>query len=268
MQDRYVGDIGDFGKYGLLKALCLHCDASRRPELSLGVVWYLVPDETHNGDGKLTRYLDRTSRNLALYPDCDPTLYDALSEMVFGSERHVRAVRLKGVLPSSTVFHETPLSFEGMTRRGAFARSARVAHRRSWVQHAVEAVKRCDVIFIDPDNGLEVPSRARHHRRGPKYCFLEELLLYSGTGQSIVIYQHIDRRSAAEDQIKERLSQVNERLRHCGGSFAMLYHRGSSRAYLIVPSQAHRELLMERAQSFIRGCWGRHRHFTLVPSTP
>lgn len=42
MQDRYVGDIGDFGKYGLLRALCAH-------DLSLGVVWYLVPDESRPG---------------------------------------------------------------------------------------------------------------------------------------------------------------------------------------------------------------------------
>ena len=38
MQDRYVGDIGDFGKYGLLRALCGR-------DLYLGVVWYLIPDE-------------------------------------------------------------------------------------------------------------------------------------------------------------------------------------------------------------------------------
>ena len=41
MQNRYVGDIGDFGKYGLLRALC----HGRR----LGVAWYLYPDEAHNG---------------------------------------------------------------------------------------------------------------------------------------------------------------------------------------------------------------------------
>jgi hypothetical protein len=42
VQDRYVGDIGDFGKYGLLIALCGH-------DLSLGVVWHLVPNEGATG---------------------------------------------------------------------------------------------------------------------------------------------------------------------------------------------------------------------------
>ena len=38
MQDRYVGDVGDFGKYGLLRSLCRgdeHGAAFR-----LGVLWY------------------------------------------------------------------------------------------------------------------------------------------------------------------------------------------------------------------------------------
>ncbi len=49
MQNRYTGDIGDFGKLGLLRAL-------RASGLSIGVNWYLVPDEGHNNDGKHTKY--------------------------------------------------------------------------------------------------------------------------------------------------------------------------------------------------------------------
>src|SRR5829696_4979011 len=56
MQDRYVGDVGDFGKYGLLRTL--------GAGLSLGVVWYLVPNESHNADGKHTSYLIPSRTNL------------------------------------------------------------------------------------------------------------------------------------------------------------------------------------------------------------
>src|ERR1700684_4163658 len=40
MQDRYVGDVGDFGKFGLLRALC---GESHPLPLKLGVVWYRFP---------------------------------------------------------------------------------------------------------------------------------------------------------------------------------------------------------------------------------
>lgn len=54
MQNRYAGDVGDFGKYGLLRCLC-----GEPPLLSLGVVWYLVSDEQCDQDAKHTRYLAR-----------------------------------------------------------------------------------------------------------------------------------------------------------------------------------------------------------------
>jgi hypothetical protein len=63
MQDRYVGDVGDFGKYGLLRSLAA--------DLSLGVVWYLGPEESHNADGKHIGYLNSTQKNLIKFRDCD-----------------------------------------------------------------------------------------------------------------------------------------------------------------------------------------------------
>ena len=40
MQNQYTGDIGDFGKLGLLRVL-------QESGLTIGVNWYLVPDENH-----------------------------------------------------------------------------------------------------------------------------------------------------------------------------------------------------------------------------
>ena len=45
MQNRYTGDIGDFGKLGLLRQIS-------EAEFSIGVNWYLTPDESHNGEAK------------------------------------------------------------------------------------------------------------------------------------------------------------------------------------------------------------------------
>ena len=55
MQDRYAGDIGDFGKYGLLRALC--GEDGHGPALRLGVLWYRVLEAEENNDGRHTAYL-------------------------------------------------------------------------------------------------------------------------------------------------------------------------------------------------------------------
>lgn len=80
MQNCYVGDIGDFGKYGLLKAL-------GGDDLRLGVVWYLNPDEKKRpeqerltGDGSLMRYLPNDKWRLR---ECHP------------DERDLRSARMR-----------------------------------------------------------------------------------------------------------------------------------------------------------------------------
>ena len=84
LQNRYVGDLGDFGKYGLLKALC-------GDTLKLGVNWYLIPDESHNG--KHTAYLKSTHKDSTAYRSCDPELYDSLRKIVFINKcRNVEAM--------------------------------------------------------------------------------------------------------------------------------------------------------------------------------
>jgi len=260
MQNRYVGDVGDFGKYGLLRALCLPgSDASRG--FSLGVIWYLVPDESRNADGKHTTFLRLAPAKAAEYRDCDPSLYHSLREIVDGKARHVASIRESGILPAGTVFLEEPLTFDGMPHTGPAAREARLKHRGDWLQRALDATAGCDVIFVDPDNGLEVKTQ-RHTRRGAKHVFFDELVPYLRRGQSLVIYHHMARNRSAADQIQQRVAQIVERLRGCDAPFGLRYGRGTARAFFVVPTKAHRTVLLERAGRFVLGPWS--RHFCLV----
>ena len=111
MQNRYTADIGDFGKYGLLRALCSPVDDGSK--LRLGVVWYLVPDESHNADGKFIRYLAPSQKNDRRFKRCDPELYDALADIICKKDRNVSSIRKCSILPHGTVFYEEPLTFEG-----------------------------------------------------------------------------------------------------------------------------------------------------------
>jgi len=260
MQNCYVGDVGDFGKYGLLRTLCPPgTDGSKG--LRLGVVWYLVPDEGHNADGKHTSYLKPTAVNVTWYKGCDPALYDRLAEIVDTKSRNVTSIRNGGILPTGTVFFEEPLTFDGMPHIGPAAREARLRLRSEWLQRALEATAGCDVVFVDPDNGLESGTK-RHHNRGTKYVYFDELGPYLSRGQSLVVYHHMGRNPKVPEQIQQRLAEITRRLEGCSSPFALRYGRGTSRAFFVVPTKAHRTVLLERAGRFVLGPWS--RHFCLV----
>ncbi len=252
MQDRYTGDVGDFGKYGLLKALC-------GDDLSLGVVWYLVPDEERPGDGGHVGFLDPTPTNLSTFSDCDPALYDALGDIVRGGRRRVASVREDGVLPEGTTFYEAVLSFDGMPGIGPAATSRRLERRKAWVCGALAATQGCDVVFADPDNGLEPRAVMPHNKKGPKYAYFDELVPYLDRGQSLIVFQSRNR-ATLEGQMQERLPQVNDRL---GKSFALFHRPYAGRSFFVIPSEAHKEILYERAERVAQDpCWS--QHFTLI----
>ena len=79
MQDRYTGDIGDFGKLGLLRVL-------QSQGLTMGVNWYLTPDRNHHDDGKHTKYLRDES-----YRKYDESLWLELKKIVEANQRKVSA---------------------------------------------------------------------------------------------------------------------------------------------------------------------------------
>ena len=115
------------------------------------------------------------------------------------------------------------------------------------------------MVFLDPDNGLEVKV-APHEPRGPKYAFFDELAPFAERGQSLIVYHHIGRHGSAAHQIRSRFVQIEE----CLGltSFALLYHRGSARAFFLIPVDKHRDAIKSKVDNFLDSPW--RRHFELV----
>ena len=258
MQNRYICDLGDFGKYGLLRSLCGKAESEKR--LSLGVLWYLVPDESHNEDGKYINYLNKSRENDLRFRECDEELYDKLRSIIRSGERNIRKIRDSSVLPDGTIYFEEPLWYNEFPLVNPEARRKRLNLRNNWVEAGLNKTINCDLIFVDPDNGLQVKSVERHHNKAPKYAYYEELLPIIQRGQSIVVYHHLCRNGSASKQIEERLAQIEE---YYGikDSYALLYKRGTLRTFIIIPSEMHKELLIQRS---IMTMINWNEHFELI----
>ena len=167
MQDRYVGDVGDFGKYGLLRVLS---GLMGDPRFKLGVVWYLFPNEDHNSDGKHLGYLLKPRD----YRDCDEQLYDKLRNLlvddlgqIMKANRLLSIAEKSGLLPDDTIFYSDPLSYSRVPLN-----SARLSLRKEWITRALTQTVSADFVFLDPDNGIECKSVPRTAKKGAKVCLL------------------------------------------------------------------------------------------------
>ena len=121
------------------------------------------------------------------------------------------SIREHEVLPAGTRYYDPPLTFDGLSGSGVGVQRQRSEFRRAWLEGALEFTAPCEVVFMDPDNGFEVRVGA-YQKRGPKYVFFNEVRPFSDRGQSLVVYHHMSRRGPSTQQIRERLTQIKDRL--------------------------------------------------------
>ena len=257
MQNRYVGDVGDFGKYGLLRRLSGMTDtAATSPTLNLGVVWCLHPDEEHNADGKHVGYLIEGVRNDRSFRSCDPELYDALREIMASRSRRVSSIPHHGILPANTAYYDRVLYYPKESPR----RCRQVSHAE-WIGAALAQSSSSDIVFVDPDNGI-FNGPLNWRKTAPKYTYIEDLRHFVQRGQSLVIYHHLSRRGTAVQQIQRCIERLQNELVLTQPPWAIWYHRGSARCYFIIPQDRHRLGLLERLNRFLDSPW--RAHFDMV----
>ena len=226
MQDNYVGDIGDYGKYGLLRNVTA-------AGLRLAVNWYRVvlppSNEQDDGectsrkkkpkqdDGKYTSYLDQPEK----YRRYDPELFDCLAGIVHGQKRRLEEIEDSGVL--SAAF---------------FSGTLNLATRSAWHQAALLATAGADVVFLDPDNGLETARMHQRRSAKEKHTAWQEVKDYYDRGQSVILYQHRPQMTRKTACIQGVLDFQNSFL-HADRTLLLEYPRYTNRYYFIFAHHAH-----------------------------
>ena len=246
MQDKYVGDIGDFGKYGLLRYLCGVTGPKMDVPLSLGVVWYR--NNSRGADGNRIDYLNVSDSNDFIYRKCDQELYDKLQQLVGSSlvsrnKRNVGQISSSLILPANTQYYDVHLS---------------VRERNDWHNNALKKTDQASLVFVDPDNGLASESIKHTRKESLKYVFMDEIKDFMKRPQSLIIYHHLGQRNAtAEDTIKNISIRLENEIK-CP-IVALRWHRIQGRVYFIVVHPDHMNKLCDKIGAFLGTKWGKIR---------
>ena len=215
MKNQYFGDVNDYRKYGLLRLL------ASTAKLRLGVCWMLTADD-HRPDGEFRRYLQDPGR----WRPYDSELYDGLRRLLApGTERSVIHARTWDLVPGASYF-EALLADQQLARQRYFSVASQV-------------LADSELVFFDPDNGIEVGSTAIGARDSCKYVYWRELIDMHGMGKSLLVYQHYPRVS------RERfVSFLASRLAEELGAHSVTAFRTPHVVFFLVTQDRHREALL------------------------
>ena len=265
MQDNFVGDLGDFGKYGLLRVLTGLCpEQPSTDRLSLGVVWYVPDDETiartESSHGQRVSYLfdEQTPQD---WSGCDKALFNELKNLVCG-DRTLCAVGRSGLIGPDDAFH-----YQSICLPARFAE--REDKRRQWLDDALQRVKGQDLIFLDPDVGMADPEAGKapkelslRRQDAPKYVYMYELDKFLQTESSVVVYQSFGRTNHYESMRTWRKMLCDRYPERVPPEIV----RFGSRAFIILPAAAHATTIDRRLQELTvdKNPW--REHFSLYSS--
>ncbi len=189
MRDEYVGDIGDFGKYGLLRWLC--CPHGQGDNaISLGINWYYTSHGVKSASSQRMFVYLRSP----FYEDYDAQLYDLLNGLRFKNNTFTSMVALSAIegseaLPSTTLYYATPVPRFGGDRQQTSDRNKYDISRTTWHQDALAKLSKASMVFLDPDDGIpkDSPYAGRHLK-----VLREELRDYIDNFDTVISYQHFN----------------------------------------------------------------------------
>lgn len=209
MKDQYVADIGDYGKYSLLRAF-------KDAGVSVGINWYLTEDDGTK-DGKFRRYLDdNTRKSLKPY---DPEVFDVLKQ-INKTERTIKGLE-KSELLKGVCFYDERMIFEG-------DKNNRRNKRVNWHREAVKKLEGCSLVFLDPDNGLREVRKDSHKEE--KYVLSDEIKAYY-ENQNVVFYCHKGRRTEKQ---WEQYKLIMPKILPSARPIVLTYHKGTQRSYIFL----------------------------------
>jgi hypothetical protein len=180
MHIRYIGGISDFGKFALLRHVAQNRD--------LAVCWYLTGagNGTRNHD-KQFDYLRRPDefRHLA------PELFDRLTTLVAG--RRTTADPLTALQRSSVLENAVFLRQE-VPKKASL--------RPLWAERTVDSVRGANLVFLDPDNGIQGQRLTNRH------VAFTEIAMLRQQGRVLIVGHHQSGRKAEVKYLADRMKSI------------------------------------------------------------
>ena len=208
MKHQYFADITDYKKYSILRFL------SQEEQNSLFIHWMLTPDD-QSSDGRHITYLQDSDT----WRKYEPDIFDSFTRHLNDKNRSLNVVEDESYLSNATFFnHSIPDEAGG---------------REQAMKSAISLLNH-DMVFLDPDNGMEVTSVSYGKKGSSKYVYWHELKSFFDAGSSVLLYQHFAR-VKREPYITSQVEKMKERI----GTNTIVVFQTSWTAFFLLLQDKH-----------------------------
>lgn len=181
MKNQYFGDFGDYQKFSLLKMLR---DVGR---FKITTHWMKTTDDG-GADGRHIGYLKKPQT----WNSFDKSIFDFIKKHVDNKTRNL-------------ALYEKSAHAIGIKFVNDHVENPK---KRLKLLDEIRNDKKSNLIFFDPDNGIEVKST--NSRNVHKYVLWGDIETTFNSGKSVLIYQHFSRKNR-DVFIKEKLDEMRDR---------------------------------------------------------
>lgn len=209
MQNQYVADVGDFGKFQLFRYL-FNLKQSPLYGKELSQIWFMHQGlDERNNDGKHIDYFERMNGT-------DEYLEHSLLDLLMRDKREVTELENLKLLPNAQFFYnEVPKALED---------------RYIWLNQALTFSMDSPIVAVAPDNGMALKCNRAEHRfehltlsehysqkvYPHKYIFADEMHYFFKLPhlEVCIVYQHLSRCFSHNEQIDSLLSDLRDRYQY------------------------------------------------------
>lgn len=170
MKNQYIGDIGDYAKFSLLRAL----GEGRRG----GIAWYHTPDDA-TSHGSHRAYLDRPE-----WANADPEVLEVMRVVDPPGNRSISYLERTGLIEGFASSRRPLAPFPDRT-------AERAGWRSDWFAATMDDLAACDFVFADPDCGLCLDERfSAASRANLKHIPLSEAKALAQDRMAMIYHHH------------------------------------------------------------------------------
>jgi len=209
MQNRYVADVGDFGKFQLFRYMFNHKESPLDGK-ALSQIWFMHEGEgEENNDGRHIDYFERMNGT-------DAYLEHSLMDLLMRDKREVTELEELKLLKNAKFYYENvPRALED---------------RYLWLNQALTFSNKSQIVAVAPDNGMalkcnrvekrfEMLTLSDHYSQKVyphKYIFADELSYFYRLPylEVCIVYQHLSRCFSHSEQIDALLFDLKKAYHH------------------------------------------------------